>query len=145
MNYELTMLKNVVRAQKSAQSIAHRIRLLAMRSYDTAGFRNGTLGQVQKLQKMCCRAELFNGFCRFVKKALNRLPAGVRALLVEVYVKNRSRSDVAKRCGVNVGKVYRKLFAARKLFRDALEKEGCTERFFNESYGCFDWLCNDKD
>ncbi len=140
MNYESIMLKNAIRMKKSANLLVREMRLVAMRSYDTTLWRNGTMGQVAALSELSQRADLLNMFYESVKKALLLIPARYRALLVAVYFKHRDKQEIAMRYATSVSTVYRKLFAARNSFRLALQSIGCTEQWFRENYSEFDWV-----
>jgi RNA polymerase sigma factor (sigma-70 family) len=52
-------------------------------------------------------------------KALDRIPAKCRRLLIEHHVKGRSLEEIARREGVPVGTIASRLFTARKLLREA--------------------------
>lgn len=125
--------------------IAKDMTLIAMRSYDTTGWRNGTLGQVQSLAELSRRMDKFNGLYNAVRDALRVLPASYRALLVEVYIKNVPITALAQRYKVSKRTVYRKLAYARELFRNALLSAGCDEQWFESNCEGLDTLLRGED
>ena len=56
-----------------------------------------------------------------VWKALDRIPAACRRLLVDRYIRGRSVQEIARRERVPIGTVGSRLFAARQLLRQAWE------------------------
>ncbi len=135
MNYELTMLQNVGGMTAHVKSLAAEMKKIALRSYDTLNWKNGTAGQVALLSEMSAQADACKNYIRHVKEALAQTPKGYRALLVAVYIQRRNKKAIADRYGVSLSTVYRKLFWARQRFRRALERAGCTEKWFCDNYG----------
>ena len=140
MNYELTMLKNALRIKKSADVLTKELKLLAMTSYNTLNFRNGTLGQVEAIADLSNQIDECLFFYTAVEKALLMLPKGYSVLLVTVYFKNKDKVELAKKYGVSRSTVYRKLYSAREMFLRALNSLGCTEEWFTANYGHYDFI-----
>ena len=134
MNYELIMLKNAQRMKKNIKILTKEMQLIAMRSYDTTNWKNGTLGQIDAISELSSEIEHLVSFCNSIEKALLIIPSKYRALLVAVYFKNYDKEQLGKRFGVSRSTVYRKLFVARKLFYEALQSIGCTEEWFKALY-----------
>ena len=142
MNYELIMLRNANRLKKSAQMLTEEMKQIALKSYATTNWRNGTMGQVKAIAMISQQIDEYLTFYNSVKKALLITPVAQRALLVCVYVKRVDPMVIAQKYTVSRATVYRKLFYARKAFRLALTQLGCDEEWFNANFGGYDW--NDK-
>lgn len=140
MNYELILLKNTLRMNKNIKLLTKEMQLIAMRSYDTFNWRNGTMGQIEAISNYSEQIDRLTILCNSVKKALLIVPNGYRALLVEVYFKGADKMQLAKRYRVSRSTVYRKLNGARELFRQALQSIGCDEQWFVDNYSDFDWI-----
>ncbi len=140
MHYELIMLHNAVPIKRSIDQALSDMRSIAIHSYCTLNWRDGTLGQVNALSDSARQIELCRMFYDAVITALLQIPRGYRALLVAVYFKYADKRLLAKKYGVSVSTVYRKLLRARKAFETALVRMGCTYEWFCQNYG--DWnLC----
>ena len=139
MNYELVMLRNALRMKKNANILTEEMKLIALRSYSTLNWRDGTMGQVAEIARISQQIDDCNNFYNSVKKALCIVPKGYRALIVAVYFKNVDKQEIAKRYGVSLSTVYRKLLYARESFLAALNSIGCTEEWFMKSYYEFDF------
>lgn len=144
MNYELVMLKNAVRMKRSANILVKEMKILAMRSYDVANWRDGTIGQMQAIAELSQKIEHFNKFYSAVERALKLLSPALRALLVVVYIKNTDKKLIADKYKVSVSTVYRKLLTARERFRNALLSMGYDERWFKDNYDGYDWIVSKK-
>ena len=140
MNYELLMLKNAIRMKKTANLLTKELEIIAMKSYDTFNWRNGTMGQVEAITNISTQIDECLTFYNAVEKALLILPKGYRALLVTVYFKNIDKMELAKKYKVSRSTVYRKLYAARELFLNALNNLGFTEQWFTDNYAHYDML-----
>ena len=140
MNYELIMLKNATRIQRTANILTKELELVALRSYDTTNWRDGTLGQIQAISEISSQIEECNIFCNAVKKALLMLAKGYRALLVTVYFKRSDIVNLAQKYAVSRSTVYRKLGHAREMFLQALNCLGYTEQWFTAHYGHYDFI-----
>lgn len=140
MKYELIMLKNALRMKKNAKILTKEMQLLAMQSYDVLNWRDGTMGQIEAIGNYINQIDCLTEFYNSVEKALLIVPKGYRALLVEVYFKCTDKLLLAKKYKVSRSTVYRKLFTARELFRDALQSIGCDEQWFISNYSDFDWI-----
>ena len=140
MNYELLMLKNAIRMRKTANILTKELELIAMKSYDTFNWRNGTMGQVEAITNISSQIDECLAFYNAVEKALLILPKGNRMLLVTVYFKNIDKVELAKRYRVSRSTVYRKLYAAREMFLKALNSLGFTQDWFTENYAHYDML-----
>ena len=140
MNYELIMLKNALRMKQNAKILTKEMQLVAMRSYDTFNWRDGTVGQIRAIGDYSEQIDRLVAFYNSVEKALFILPKGYRALLVAVYFKHEDKMDIAIRFRVSRATVYRRLYTARELFREALVSIGCTEQWFLDNYSNFDWI-----
>ena len=139
MNYELIMLKNAIRMKKTANILTKELKLVAMKSYDTLNWRNGTMGQVEAISNISAQIDECFTFYNAVEKALLMLPKGHAALLVTVYFKNVKKDELAKKYKVSRSTVYRKLYSAREMFANALVSMGFTEEWYIANYGHFDF------
>ena len=140
MNYELLMLKNAIRMKKTANILSKELTLVAIKSYDTVNWRNGTMGQVEAIANISAQIDECLTFYNAVEKALLTLPKGYRVLLVTVYFKNADKVELAKKYGVSRSTVYRKLYAAREIFLRSLVSMGCTEKWFTSNYSHYDFI-----
>lgn len=140
MNYELIMLKNAVRMKKTANILSKELTLVAMKSYDTFNWRNGTMGQMQAITNISTQIDECLTFYNAVEKALLMIPKGYATLLVTVYFKNTDKVELAKKYKVSRSTVYRKLYAAREMFLRALNSMGFTEQWFTENYAQYDFI-----
>ena len=142
MNYELIMLKNAIRMKKTANILSKELTLVAMKSYDTFNWRDGTMGQVQAITNISMQIDECLAFYNAVEKALLMLPKKYAVLLVTVYFKNTAKEELAKKYKVSRSTVYRKLYSAREMFLRALISMGFTEEWFNENYSHYDFIAN---
>ena len=140
MNFELIMLNNAMRMKNNANILSKELELIAMRSYDTTNWRDGTLGQIDEILKKSTQIDECLTFYNAVEKALLLLPKGYRALLVTVYFKHTDKLALVKKYGVSRSTVYRKLYKAREMFAEALSSIGCDERWFMSNYGHYDFI-----
>ena len=145
MNYELIMLKNAVRMKKTANILSKELSLVAMKSYDTFNWRNGTMGQVEAITNISVQIDECLDFYNAVEKALLMLPKGHAVLLVTVYFKNTAKEELAKKYKVSRSTVYRKLYTAREMFKDALISLGCTEQWFDTNYAHYDFVLREPN
>ena len=139
MNYELIMLRNALRMKRNANILTEEMKLIALQSYSTLNWRDGTMGQIAAIARISEQIDKCNTFYNSVKKALLIIPKGYRALIGAVYFKNVDKFDIAKRYGVSRSTVYRKLLYARESFLAALNSIGCTKEWFLNNYGEFDF------
>ena len=143
MNYELIMLRNAVRVNKTVNILTKELELVALKSYDTLTWRNGTMGQIEAIANISKQIDECRTFYGAVEKALLMLPKGYRVLLVTVYFKNADKVALAKKYGVSRSTVYRKLHLAREKFLSALISLGFTEQWFVDNYGHYDFVERD--
>ena len=139
MNYELIMLRNALRMKRCADKFREEMELIAMKSYDTTTWRDGTMGQIEAMSRASEKIDECLRFYDVVKSALLVLPKGYRALLVAVYMKRIDKKVIAKKYFVSLSTVYRKLYRARVGFLKALVSMGCDEQWFWEHYGDFEF------
>ena len=139
MNYELIMLRNALRMKKCAEKFREELEHIAMTSYNTSNWRDGTMGQIAAMARAQERIEECQRFYEIVKSALLELPKGYRALLVAVYLKHTDKKALAERYRVSLSTVYRKLCRARTSLQRALEKLGCDEEWFLANYGDYEF------
>ena len=139
MNYELIMLKNALRMKRCADKYREDLQHIAMTSYNTINFRNGTMGQIEAMAHAQEKIEECMRFYESVKSALLVLDKGYRALLVAVYIKHVDKSVLAKRYHVSLSTVYRKLCRARANFLVALQALGCDEQWFLTHYSDYEF------
>ena len=139
MNYELIMLRNALRMKRCAERFREEMEHIALTSYNTLTWRNGTMGQIGAMASAQDKIDECLRFYEIVKNALLILPKGYRALLVSVYVRKKDKNDLAKRFGVSLSTVYRKLFRARTALGNALKSMGCDEEWFIANYGDYEF------
>lgn len=139
MNYELIMLRNALRMKRCADKFREELEQIAITSYNTFNFRDGTMGQIEAISRSQQRIEECERFYEIVKSALIVIPKGYRALLVAVYLKRIDKKVIAKRYFVSLSTVYRKLCRARTAFLKALSAMGCDEAWFLANYGDYDF------
>ena len=139
MNYELIMLRNALRMKRCAERFREEMEHIALTSYNTSMWRNGTMGQINAMASAQDKINECQRFYEIVKNALLILPKGYRALLVAVYIRKRDKSDLAKRFGVSLSTVYRKLFRARTSLCNALKSMGCDEEWFLANYSDYEF------
>ena len=135
MNYELIMLRNALRMKNCAENFRDELKHIALRSYDTFNWRDGTMGQIELMSSVSQKIEECLRFYEIVKSALLLIPKGYRALLIAVYLKEIDKKKLAKRYFVSLSTVYRKLKRARTSFSKALKSLGCSEEWFEANYG----------
>ena len=139
MNYELIMLRNALRMKRCAEKFREELHQIALTSYDTARWRDGTMGQIDAIARSQEKIEECLRFYEAVKNALLIIPAGYRALLNAVYIKRTDKKALAKRYHVSISTVYRKLCRARVSFLNALQSFGCNEEWFLSNYGDYEF------
>ena len=143
MNYATIMLKNAIRMKASAKTLADEILRIALTSYDTVNWREGTMGQVEAISNLSAEIDECNSFYNAVKQALLSIPKKYAVLLVKVYFKRADKELLATKYGVSRSTVYRKLFAAREMFGKTLNLLGFTEDWFYEHYAHYDFITNE--
>lgn len=139
MNYELIMLRNALRMKRCAEKFREELQHIAMTSYNTSNWRDGTMGQIEAMARSQERIEECQRFYEVVKSALLVLPRTYRALLITVYIKRTDKSALASRYHVSLSTVYRKLCRARASFLAALQSIGCDEEWFVSNYGEYEF------
>lgn len=139
MRYELIMLRNALRMKRTANILTKEMKLIALRSYSTINWRDGTMGQIRAMNHTSQQIGDCLEFYNSVEKALLIVPSGYRALLVSVYLKNVDKQQISTKYHVSVSTVYRKLLRARESFLRALNSIGCSEQWFTERYGDYNW------
>ena len=139
MNYELIMLRNALRMKRCAEKFREELDHIALTSYNSCTWRNGTMGQIEAMSQARDRIEECLRFYEIVKNALLILPKGYRALLVAVYLKRIDKKVLAKRFDVSLSTVYRKLCRARASLLNALKSLGCDEEWFIANYGEYEF------
>ena len=139
MNYELIMLRNALRMKRCAEKFKEELQHIALTSYNTCNWRDGTMGQIAAMSDAYEKIEECQRFYEIVKNALLVLPKGYRALLVAVYLKKIDKKVLAKRFDVSLSTVYRKLCRARTGFLNALKGMGCDEEWFLANYGEYEF------
>ena len=139
MNYELIMLRNALRMKRCAEKFREELEHIALTSYNTFNWRDGTMGQIEAMSDAYEKIEECQRFYEIVKNALLVLPKGYRALLVAVYLKKIDKKVLAKRFGVSLSTVYRKLCSARTSLLNALKSMGCDEEWFLAHYGEYEF------
>ena len=140
MNHELVMLRGALRMKQSAKDLNKTIRTLALKSYSTLNFRDGTMGQVEAI---CNYTEKRNSYLNFysgVAKALKRTPKGYRALICEVYLRKTDKQSICQKYKVSISTLYRYLSKARKKFRDCLNDLGYSESWLTTNYQSVPWV-----
>ncbi|MCM1195420.1 MAG: hypothetical protein NC332_05765 [Firmicutes bacterium] len=134
MNYELIMLKGADRMRRSAKSLTKEIQNIAVSSYSTLNWRDGTMGQIEKIAEL---TEIRNdclAFYNAVVQALKLTDKAYRALLYAVYFKRVDKIELCRRYNVTVTTLYRKVWQARMNFKSCLEQLGYTENWFVKNY-----------
>ncbi|MCH5160060.1 MAG: sigma-70 family RNA polymerase sigma factor [Clostridiales bacterium] len=139
MNYELIMLRNALRMKRCAEKFREEMEHIALTSYNTWNWRDGTMGQIEAMAEARDRIEKCMRFYEIVKNALLVLPKGYRALLVAVYLKKIDKKVLAKRFDISLSTVYRKLCRARNSLSNALKGMGCDEEWFLANYGDYEF------
>ncbi len=140
MNHELVMLRGLGYCKKEIKRLNAECMCTALKSYDAETWKDGTLGQVQRMVQIALEREKFENYLTLVKQALSDMPKGYRALLVTVYIKNVSKEEICQRYGVSKSTVYRKLAKSRECFKNKLALLGCDEKWFCQMYGRTDWV-----
>lgn len=131
MNYELKLLHNLQAVGNAVSVLRRSARILAQHSYDTFGYRNGTLGQIAEIGGVLYLAEGLSDLWQTVKKALLLMPCKLRVLLMEVHVRHVAGKSIAEKYLVSPSTVYRKLSCARGVFREKLAEVGLSEEQFH--------------
>ena len=139
MKYELIMLRNALRMKRCAEKFREELKEIALTSYDTRRWRDGTMGQINAIAYSQEKIDECLRFYQAVKSALLIVPAGYRALLIAVYIKRKNKNALAKKYHVSLSTVYRKLCRARVSFLKALESLGCDEQWFMDNYGDYEF------
>ena len=139
MNYELIMLRNALRMKSCAEKYREELQHIALTSYNTLNFRDGTMGQIAAISDTYQKIEECLLFYETVKNALLVLPKGYRVLLVTVYLKKVDKKVLAKRYDVSLSTVYRKLCRARTALCNALKNMCCDEHWFLDNYGDYEF------
>ena len=140
MNHELVMLRGALRMKQSAKDLNKTIRTLALKSYSTLNFRDGTMGQVEAICNYTEKRNSYLNFYNGVAKALKRTPKGYRALICEVYLRKTDKQSICQKYKVSLSTLYRYLSKARKKFRDSLNDLGYSESWLTTNYQSVPWV-----
>ncbi len=140
MNHELVMLRGLNYCKKEIKRLNAECMSTALKSYDAENWKDGTLGQMQRMVQIALEREKFENYLTLVKQALSDMPKGYRTLLVTVYIKNVSKEEICQRYCVSKSTVYRKLAKSRECFKNKLLLLGCDEKWFCQMYGQTDWV-----
>ncbi len=134
MNYELKMLKGALLMKNHAMQLKEEIKNVALSSYDTYGWKEGTIGQIKQIQHLCEQSEITLQYVEKVFGALRRLPVKRRALLVAVYMCGADKRKLADKLNVSRSTLFRMLTNARAMYCDALHSMGATEKWYAEHF-----------
>ena len=129
---ELTVLKSIRHCKAIAKRLDEECKSMALASFCAVHFQNGTMGQMETIARCVCKRNLTEQYFQTVVDALNNMPRGLRALLLSVYVKNVSKSELCEKYKVSIASIYRKLALARKQFALNLCAQGAEEEWFAE-------------
>lgn len=140
MNHELVMLRGALRMKQSAHEFNKTIKNLALKSYSTFNWRDGTMGQVQAICDYTERRDKCLRFYNGVADALKLTPKGYRALICEVYLYRTDKQTICNRYKVSLSTLYRYLSKARKTFKSKLEKLGMDESWLQTNYQSMPWV-----
>jgi hypothetical protein len=140
MNHELVMLRGALRMKQSAKEFNKTIKTLALKSYSTINWRDGTMGQVEAICHYTEKRDKCLTFYNGVASALKLTPKGYRALICEVYLHNTDKTSICQKYGVSLSTLYRYLSKARKAFRSRLEGLGMSESWLHDNYQGMTWV-----
>lgn len=139
MKYQMKMLQNALLMKKHSQTFSNNAKKIAFESYNTLNWKGGTLGQIQAIEEQRKLADQCYQIYHAVKSALELVPSRYRVLLIAIYFKKISCSDLADKYGVTCKTVYNKLVYARNYFNNALLMLGYTEQWFDNNYSQFNF------
>ena len=140
MNHELVMLRGALRMKQSATEFDKTIKTLALKSYSTANWRDGTMGQVEAICDYTEKRNKCLDFYNGVADALKLTPKGYRALICEVYLRNTDKQSICQKYKVSLSTLYRYLSKARSCFRNKLEQLGMNEKWLTTNYQGTSWI-----
>ena len=134
MKNELAVLNSIKHARTIAKKLDGECKNLALSSFCAANFPGGTLAQVQAVADLVHKREVTLRYYKAVLAAITDMPRGYRALMMAVYVRKTSKSELCHKYGVSLATLYRKLERARKLFAEGLAAQGAGEDWFCTVY-----------
>ena len=140
MNHELVMLRGALRMKQSAKEFNKTIKTLALKSYSTANWRDGTMGQVEAICNYSEKRDKCLNFYNGVANALKLTPKGYRALICEVYLYNTDKQSICEKYKISLSTLYRYLSKARSCFRSRLESLGMSEKWLATNYQGMPWV-----
>ena len=140
MNYELIMLRGANRMKYEAVSASKEIMNIAVTSYSTLNYKDGTLGQAEEICRRAAERDHCLLFYNALMQGLRSVPKGNRALLVAIYLKNADKRGICAKYGVSLSTLYRKLSLSRAMLRSALNALGYNEKWFRDNFGSVDWI-----
>lgn len=140
MNHELVMLRGALRMKQSASELNKTIHTLALKSYSTANWRDGTMGQVEAICHYTEKRNKCMDFYNGVADALKLMSKGYRALICEVYLHNTDKQSICQKYKVSLSTLYRYLSKARNSFRSKLEQLGMDEKWLTTNYQGTTWI-----
>ncbi len=140
MNHELVMLRGIKYCKKSIKSLNEQCMNIALRSFSSEKYHDGTLGQAMDLAQKVAEREIFLNYLKLIKTALIEMPRGLRALIVAIYIKELPKEYFCKKYHISPATMYRKLALARDSFRLKLQSLGCDEKWFRDTYGEVEWV-----
>ena len=130
MKNELAVLKSIRHCKLIAKKLDEESKNLALSSFCAVNVPHGTYGQMQAVCALVNKRDLTERYRQTVVDAIASMPRGYRALLLTVYVKKTSKTELCQKFHVSLATLYRKLDAARKLFADNLQGFGANEPWF---------------
>ena len=134
MKNELTVLRSIRHCQTIAKKLDEECKKMALSSFCAVNFPRGTMAQIQEIAELVYKRDLTERYFATVVKAIGDMPRGYRALMLAVYVKKASKTQLCMKYGVSLATIYRKLEAARKLFVKKLQAEEAEEQWFVTVY-----------
>ena len=140
MNHELVMLRGALRMKQSAKEFDKTIKTLALKSYSTLNWRDGTMGQVEAICNYTEKRNKCLNFYNGVANALKLTPKGYRALICEVYLYNTDKQTICQKYNISLSTLYRHLSKARTSFRNKLVHLGMSENWLQTNYQCMPWV-----
>lgn len=136
MNTELKILRQVNICRRNLRSLKKNILRESLESISTENFPGGTYGLILHMLEQVEEKRRLERFLSEFRELFSQIPKGYRALLFNVYLKNIPCEAIARKFGVSVRTVYRKLCRARQAFGNRIKK--LSENTFPE---VFSFVC----
>ena len=139
------LLESTPRLCAEISHITKSVNKIALTSYNTTSWKDGTIGQIEEITQLMQRRDRLEDLVSRISTALSGVDKPLRQLLSQVYIVRRKPKELAQKYNVSPTTVYNKLSAGKKIFCANLKSTGVTCGWVKENFDDLPWLCKLAD